>query len=1365
MLNDKEYGPDYQKKKVAILPSLMKMKGILNHHIASFDYLIGAELKQIILNESNIEIKSSVDPDFFIRYTNIRVERPCEIVGRGQAPKLITPQECRVRDMTYRGDMIVDVEYTNRDKKAKNVCSEHNIKIGTIPIMLKSKCCNLYEKSREELVKMRECPLDPGGYFIIKGVEKVCLVQEQQSKNRVIIEADDQGNILAHVQSKTHYSISKCSVLFKKGRIVMTHRSFIEEIPIIILLKALGMDSDQYIAQSIGCSPDVQKILFACFQEASALQIISQNDALNFIGERRKETSWESEESQNRKNQKSKADKAADFLGNVLLCHIREGEATKDWNFHHKAMYVCYMVRRLIDASSDSSLLDERDYYGNKRLETTGTLMSLLFEDLLKQFNRVVKTAVDQQLSKKDATKPLNVKQLMESKMQVIQNGMRIAISSGRWELKRFNMNRQGVTQVLSRLSYISCLGMMTRLASSFEKTRKISGPRSLQPSQWGMVCPCDTPEGESCGLVKNFANLSQITLDLDDKLVRAAAHNLGVEEIDTVPPEEFTHHYSVFLNGVLIGIHRYPNRLCYGIRTLRRSGRLHPHVSISTQEKVKSVQIGSDGGRIVRLLIVVKDGKPAITSEHLDSLLDKTATLYDFLAEGLIEYIDVNEANDCLIAVYPEQIEKYTTHLEVEPLSLLGVVAGIIPYPHHNQSARNTFQSAMGKQALGSIAYNQYIRADTILLLGAYPQRPLCRTKAMTLTDYEKLGAGINAMVCVMSYSGYDIEDAQVYNRSALDRGYGRCLVLRKHEIELNRLPSGQIEIIIPPDEKALSVGKYKALNGDGIASKGAKIKQNDILVNKHIPSTTPGAPPRPSPLIYKYPQQAVVDHVMICPPGDTDRSIDAVQKIKVVTREFRPPEPGDKFSSRHGQKGVVGLIANGVDMPFNEQGITPDMIMNPHGFPSRMTVGKLLELVCAKAGALTGQFGDGTAFAGHTAQEIGSALLSKGFNYQGKDLFYSGITGEIMQAFVFFGPIYYQRLKHMVTDKMHARSTGPRSLLTRQPTEGRARHGGLRVGEMERDCMVGYGASNLLHERLLISSDLFAADICNCCGFLGYSGTCQFCKTSGTVSKVNMPYAFKILIQELQGMGITMKLTLDRQFAAGKPHGRGTMTYADGSQYEGRFNNGEPTGDGIMLYSDGSEYRGGFTKGKAHGEGSMTYSDGACYNGRFHEGKPNGKGIMKYSDGAKYEGLFQDGKPYGEGVMNYPDGARYEGEFKDNKPTGNGVLFFSDGAKYTGSFKDGKPHGSGEITYSDRTSYEGYFKEGYPDGKGVLSYTDGSKYKGEFSKGKQHGKGVMIYGDGGIFEGTFDEGRTVGQGLMTHPDGFKQSINADYR
>lgn len=1118
--------------RLDILPSMIKMKGLLNHHIASFDHLVNVELRRIILNDSNREIKSLVDPDFFVRYTDIRVESPREAAGMNTA-HLITPHECRLSDTTYMGDIKVDIEYLRREGTTKTVAVEKDITIGKMPIMLRSRKCNLFGRSPEELVAMRECPLDPGGYFVVKGTERVCLVQEQQSKNRIIIEADDHGNIVAAVQSKTHYSISKCSVVFKRGRICMLHRSFTEDIPIVIVLKALGMDNDQMIVQYIASGDErAQRILQSCIEAAYDSKVYTQNDALNYIGQRRKDTHESAgDDGIKRQLHRSRADEAADFLGNVLLCHIREGAIKHDWNFLHKALYVCCMVRRMTAALSDPSLLDERDFYGNKRFETTGTLMALLFEDVLKLFNKSVRNAADQHLGKKKTTKDLNLPLVMSSKSEIIERHIVYTLSSGNWELKRFNMSRAGVTQVLSRQSYTATLGMMTRLASSFEKTRKISGPRSLQPSQWGMVCPCDTPEGESCGLVKNFALLSQVTLDLDDTLLRSALANLGVEELDTLHPEDSTTSFTVFLNGSIVGIHGHPATLCRNLRILRRCGRLHPHVSAYLAPHQKAVHVGCDGGRIVRLYMVVKNGQPCVMESHMAALRAGVRTMNDFLAEGLVEFVDVNELNDCYIAVYPADIKPETTHMEIEPFSMMGVVAGIIPFPHHNQSARNTFQCAMGKQALGGIGYNQNLRADTVLITGAYPQRPLCRSTAMNLTDYEKLGAGINAMVCVMSYSGYDIEDAQVYNRSSLDRGYGRCVVLRKYDalLKYQELFGETVmdAVCPPPTDRTRRNQRFHALDRDGIAGKGTRVAEGDILVNKIVPLRSEKNAPityTPQPTVYKGKVPAIVDHVVVAPHG-VERDV----SIKVITREVRIPELGDKFSSRHGQKGVVGLITDGVNMPFNQQGMTPDMIMNPHGFPSRMTVGKLLELMASKAGVLDGRFANGTAFAGEKADEIGARLVQHGYNYHGKDMFYSGITGDIMPGYVFFGPIYYQRLKHMVADKMHQRSTGRRSMLTRQPTEGRAREGGLRIGEMERDCMVGYGAAMLLNERLLISSDAFPVDVCRTCGYLGYRGRCSYCRTSNTTSTVTMPYAFKLLLQEMQGMGIATRLVLD--------------------------------------------------------------------------------------------------------------------------------------------------------------------------------------------------------------------------------------------
>ncbi|MGH0117237.1 UNVERIFIED_CONTAM: hypothetical protein FKN15_046158 [Acipenser sinensis] len=402
---------------------------------------------------------------------------------------------------------------------------------------------------------------------------------------------------------------------------------------------------------------------------------------------------------------------------------------------------------------------------------------------------------------------------------------------------------------------------------------------------------------------------------------------------------------------------------------------------------------------------IIVKKGNPAVTNKHIEELTQGYRNFEDFLHESLVEYLDVNEENDCSIALYEHMITKYTTHLEIEPFTLLGVCAGLIPYPHHNQSPRNTYQCAMGKQAMGTIAYNQRNRIDTLMYLLADPQKPMVKTRAIELIDFEKLPAGQNATVAVMSYSGYDIEDALVLNKASLDRG--------------------------------------------------EKVENKQVLVNKSMPTVTQ------TPLEGSaQPQQA------------------QFRDVPITELDF--------------STGVCGLIVPQEDMPFCDTGICPDIIMNPHGFPSRMTVGKLIELLAGKAGVLDGRFHYGTVFGGSKVKDVCEDLVRYGYNYLGKDFVTSGITG--------------------------------------QPTEGRSRDGGLRLGEMERDCLIGYGASMLLLERLMISSDAFEVDMCRQCGLLGYSGWCHYCKSSCHVSSLRIPYACKLLFQELQSMNIVPRLKLSR-------------------------------------------------------------------------------------------------------------------------------------------------------------------------------------------------------------------------------------------
>lgn len=984
---------------------------------------------------------------------------------------------------------------------------------------------------------MGECPLDPGGYFIVGGTEKVILVQEQLSKNRIIVEADAKNKVIsASVTSSTHERKSKTYVIMKKDRLHLVHNVLVEPLPIVIVLKALGGLSDFEIMQLVaGTDGRFQDDFVVNFEEAAKVGIYTQQQALDYIGARvkmggRNKPGGSSIPQPRRSN----VEEGLDALANIIIAHI----PVEGLDFFSKAMYVALMTRRVLMAHYNPKLVDDRDFVGNKRLELAGQLLSLLFEDLFKNYLTQLKFACDNTLKRnhRAAFDPLvNISTLGRT----ITDGMNRAIQTGNWSVKRFKMERAGVTHVLSRLSYIAALGMMTRISSQFEKTRKVSGPRALQPSQWGVLCPSDTPEGEACGLVKNLALMTHITTNIDEEPVKRWIYTLdsGVEPLRCFSGAEIHKPgaYIIHINGTPFALTRFPKRFAAKFRTMRRRGWVSPFVSINVNVHLSAVNIATDEGRICRPYIIVKNGVSKIKAAHLRMLQAGKATFHDFLMRGIVEYLDVNEANDTLIALAEKDITKAHTHVEIEPFTLLGAVAGLIPFPHHNQSPRNTYQCAMGKQAVGAIAYNQFNRIDTLLYTLVYPQRPMVISKTIQLIRYDKLPAGQNATVVVMSYSGYDIEDALVLNKASLDRGFGRSQAFRKYTAELNKYANGSRDRIGDRDSNLVN-DKHEALTSDGLADVGWKLKSGNVLIKKESPvDTTPGIGNerksdeyRECPVSFKLYDGAVVDTVMV-----TQTQYET-QLIKVKTRQTRRPELGDKFSSRHGQKGVVGIIVDQEDMPFADSGLCPDIIMNPHGFPSRMTVGKLLECLTGKASIIQGRkdFGFGDAFRSHPLEEMSRNLVDAGFSWEGKDYFTSGITGEPLQAYIFNGPIFYQRLKHMVQDKMHSRSRGPRAILTRQPTEGRSRDGGLRLGEMERDCLIAYGASQLLLERLMISSDGTDVDICQKCGLFGYKGYCSTCKTSREVAKMTMPYAAKLLVQELISMNVGVRLQLEDEF-----------------------------------------------------------------------------------------------------------------------------------------------------------------------------------------------------------------------------------------
>ncbi|MCX8198350.1 MAG: DNA-directed RNA polymerase subunit B [Candidatus Micrarchaeota archaeon] len=595
----------------------------------------------------------------------------------------------------------------------------------------------------------------------------------------------------------------------------------------------------------------------------------------------------------------------------------------------------------------------------------------------------------------------------------------------------------------------------------------------------------------------------------------------------------------SVYLNGRLIGFHENGEALVAELRARRRMGSISPEVNFHYNKKTNDLFINADSGRSRRPYIVVENGQSRLTPVLLEQLKRGEITWRSLVKLGVIEYLDAEEEEEAYIALKESDITPEHTHLEIDPVSIFGVTVSILPYPEYNSSPRITMACAMAKQSLGTYSVNFNMRNDSRAHILYYPQQPLVQTQPYRLLGFAERAAGQNFIVAITSSYGYNIGDAVVMNKNAIDRGLGRSVFFKSHETEERRYPGGQKDTFeIPPpttngyrEEKA-----YRFLGEDGIISPECEVEAKDVLVGKTSPPrfleeiTVFGVieeKKRESSLVLKSGEGGIVDSVML-----TD-SLAGTKMVKVRVRSIKIPEIGDKFASRHGQKGVIGLLRPQEDMPFTASGICPDLIINPHAIPSRMTVGHLLEMLGGKAACYSGKFVDGTAFTGDREEDIRKIMKEYGFDEFGEEILYDGISGQAIKSKIFIGVIYYQKLHHLVSNKMHVRSRGPVQLLTHQPTEGRSREGGLRFGEMERDCLIGYGASMLIKERLLDESDKTTMQVCENCGSIGYHDhvknrdVCPLCE-NGKLSPVEMSYAFKLLLDEIQSLGIFPRLIL---------------------------------------------------------------------------------------------------------------------------------------------------------------------------------------------------------------------------------------------